>query len=74
VATLVWTEVDGATGYEVEQSASADFARGWRTEVSVRTDHDVWRRDLDDGRFFRVRATAFPALLDGPWSNTIEAY
>jgi TIR domain len=74
VATLVWTEVDGATGYEVEQSASADFARGRRRDVAARRRHDVLPPDRDRGRFFRVRAVAFAGLSHGPWSNTIEAF
>jgi TIR domain len=74
VVSLVWTEVDGVNGYEVEQSPSADFAQGRRTDVVARTDHDVLRTDLDrDGRCFRVRAVAFPSLSRGPWSNTVEA-
>ena len=70
--TLDWTEVSGAVGYEVEQSTTADFARGRSVGRVVGTHHHLLRSDLDRGRFFRVRATAEWGLFPGPWSNTVE--
>jgi hypothetical protein len=70
--TLDWTEVNGAVGYEVEQSTTAYFARSWSVGRVVRTHHHLLRSDLDRGRFFRVRATAKWGLFPGPWSNIVE--
>jgi hypothetical protein len=64
--------VSGAVGYEVEQSTTADFARGRSVGRVVGTHHHLLRSDLDRGRFFRVRATAEWGLFPGPWSNTVE--
>jgi hypothetical protein len=70
--TLDWTEVRRAVGYEVEQSTTADFARGRSVGRVERTHRHMLRSDLDRGRFFRVRATATWGFFPGQWSNTVE--
>jgi len=80
LVTLVWTAVDRAVGYEVEQSSSVDFPHGRMTSLSGTTHHDVPRSELDRGRFFRVRALtragpgrAAVQRRQGPWSNIVVA-
>jgi hypothetical protein len=72
-ATLSWTPVDGAVGYELEESPTSDFSlprliyrRGCADYVPPT------RARRSDERFYRVRAVGTGVAGHGPWSNVVE--
>ena len=70
-AMLTWTEVEGATRYELEQSPTADFVQSWKVARGDERLYLALAPIVRQGRWFRVRAVA-AGPEHGLWSAPVE--
>jgi len=68
---LIWTEVPGATGYELQQATTADFVRPTLLSPDRGRKRVVLRDGLPPVAWFRVCALGTGSWL-ARWSNAVE--
>lgn len=70
-AMLTWTEVEGATRYDLEQSPTPDFVESWKLTRGDERLYLALATVVRQGRWFRVRAVGAGAE-HGFWSAPVE--
>lgn len=68
-ATATWTAVTGATGYELEESTTSDFANPTVYAVGTNTSLDLSHTSTWNNTFY-YRARALGSV-NSPWSNVL---